>query len=349
MAARRVVDPRDVAMTLPSTSLTVLGGGTGTPKLLWGLSPPECDALTVVANTGDDVEFGDLFVSPDVDACLFAGAGRIDTDTWWGLASDSTATADALATYADAVGLESTPRFRPPEDQTSGRRLSQWRRFEPVAEFMTFGDEDRAIHRARAAALDAGHSLTDITRSLGDALGCPFEVLPMSDDPVATLVETPAGVMHFQEYWVANRGDVSLEGVRFRGNESARPTDAVLSALGSGPVVIGPSNPVTSIGPMLALPEVKEALASAPVIAVSPFLGDDAFSGPATALQTAVGHPPGTAGLEAAYPFLDAAILDAADEVDLSVPTVHTDIRIDQPADARRIWRAVGEAIDRVS
>lgn len=328
-----------------STSLTLLGGGTGTPKLLWdpdGAVAP--DELVVVANTGDDVEFGDLFVCPDVDACLFAAAGRIDTGRWWGLAGDTTTVADALTAHAGALGLDDEARFRPADAQETGRPLARWRRFDPLPEFMTLGDEDRAIHRVRAAALDRGWRLTDITRDLGDALGASVPVLPMSDEPVATLVQTEGGLMHFQEYWVARRGAATVEAVEFRGAEDADPTGAVLEALAADRVVIGPSNPVTSLGPILALDGVRDALDAVPVVAVSPFIGDTAFSGPAVDLMAATGLPAGTAGLTAAYPFVDAVVLDAGDRTAVDRPTVRTDIRVDRPDDAGRVWSAIDEA-----
>ena len=335
-----------VAETLPEY-VTLLGGGTGTPKLLHGIAgTPLSDRLTIVANTGDDVEFGDLFVSPDVDACLFTAADRIDTNRWWGLADDPPSVSTETNRYAHALGLEGGPRYRDHSEQTTGRRLARWRRFEPVPEFMTFGDEDRAIHRARAAALDRGQTLTEVTRSLGVSLGAEIEILPMSDDPVATLLHTPDGPMHFQEYWVANRGDVNFERIEFRGIETARPTAAVTAALADSVVVIGPSNPVTSIRPIINLDGIIDRLAATTVVAVSPFLGEVPFSGPAAELMEASGLPIGSEGLEEAYPFLDAVVVGTADPVDLEVPTVATDIRLDTPVDAIRVWQAVAEAIE---
>lgn len=330
--------------------LSLLGGGTGTPKLLWHIQDHlDPESLTVIANTGDDVEFGDLFVSPDIDTCLFTAAGRIDSNRWWGIEEDPTTAAESLATYSSAVGVDAElPRYRTPEEQESGRYLSRWRRFEPVPEFMTFGDEDRAIHRARAAALDRGRSLTDITRDLGEYLGSPIDIIPMSDDPVATWIDTEQGSMHFQDFWVARGGDVPITSVEFRGSETARPTTAVLDALDADVVVIGPSNPVTSLGPILSLPGVRSALDAALVIAVSPFLNDTAFSGPAADLMEATGLPIGTAGLENAYPFLDALVVDSEDESDFAVPAVSTDILISTPDDVARIWGAISDAIERI-
>ncbi|ELZ20871.1 LPPG:FO 2-phospho-L-lactate transferase [Natrinema limicola JCM 13563] len=154
-------------------------------------------------------------------------------------------------------------------------------------------------------------------------------------------------MMHFQEYWVANRGEPAVETVEFRGSSNAEPAPGVLEAL-SDTVVIGPSNPVTSIGPMLALPGVAKALAETTVVAVSPFLGDDAFSGPAGDLMAAVDAEPSTEGLASVYPFVDAFVIDADDDADFDRPTVRTDIRIDDAEDAARVTRAVDDAIERV-
>ena len=326
-------------------SVTLLGGGTGTPKLIQaGTGILDDVQVTVIANTADDVEFGDLFVCPDVDASLFAAAGVIDRERWWGLAEDSTKTADALDQFAQALDMDGPPKFRASSEQTEGRDIARWRRFEPVPEFMLFGDADRAIHRVRAAALDAGRPLTAVTRDLGRSLGVPIDVLPMSDDPVATIVHTPGGALHFQEFWVARRGAPQIESVEFRGVDSAGTTASVDRALDADLIVIGPSNPVTSIGPILELSGVRDRLDNTTVVAVSPFLGPEAFSGPAVELMDACGMPTGTPGLDVAYPFVDAVIIDEADPSAVGPPTVRTDIRIATPDDADRVWSAVGEA-----
>ncbi|WP_135662845.1 2-phospho-L-lactate transferase [Halorhabdus rudnickae] len=329
--------------------VTFLAGGTGTPKLLAGADetfPPV--ETTVVANTGDDVELGGLFVCPDVDTCLFQSGDVLDTDTWWGIADDTAETHEYVRTLADRAGLESGPRYLPDERQTAGREIARWRRFSAVGEFMHIGDRDRAIHVTRTSLLDEGHSLTEVTRILGNALDADREILPMSDDPVASIIHTPDGPMHFQEFWVARNGDPPVESVEFRGAENAKATDEVLDAL-SDPVVIGPSNPITSLGPMIALDGISEALEATPVVAVSPFVGDRVFSGPAAKLMGAEGYEPSTAGVAEVYPFVDAFVLDAADGTDLDRPTVRTDTALDTDEDAARVSGAVREALEVVT
>jgi len=326
----------------------VLSGGTGTPKLLSGadavFDPAE---TTVVGNTGDDVELGGHLVCPDVDTVLFLLGGVLDRETWWGIDGDTAETHAQLRTLAERLGVEVGPRYLPEDRQTEGRRLARWRRFSGVGEFMHIGDRDRAVHILRTSLLDEGYSLTGVTRRLAAAFGLTVEVLPMSDDPVATVVHTADGPMHFQAFWVAHDGEPAVDRVEFRGSDDAEATEAVLAAL-SEPVVVGPSNPVTSIGPMLALDGVEAALADTPVVAVSPFVEDRVFSGPADDLLVAAGYEPSTAGVAEAYPFADAFVLDEADGTDLDRPVVRTDTAMDDPADAERVARAVSEAMELV-
>jgi len=326
--------------------VTFLSGGTGTPKLLRGadaLAPP--GEVTVVCNTGDDVELGGFLVCPDVDTVLFLGGDVLDRDTWWGIADDPTTTHEELQRLAEAADLEGGPRYLPAERQTEGRRLARWRRFSAVAEFMLIGDHDRAVHLTRTGLLDEGHSLTETVRTLASAFDVPWDVLPMSDDPVASIVHTPDGPMHFQAFWVGHDGDPAVEDIEFRGGEAATATDEVLTAL-ADPVVVGPANPVTSIGPMLAVDGIERALRETAVVAVSPFVEDRVFSGPAAKLMEAVGYDPSTAGVAEAYGFADTFVLDEDDGTDLDRPVVRTDTRLDTATDARRVAEAAGEALE---
>ena len=325
--------------------VTFLAGGTGTPKLLEGTDGVFEPDAPVVANTGDDIELGGLLVCPDVDTVLFQEGGILDRETWWGIENDTTTTHDELLRLAREAGLEEGPRYLPPDAQTAGRDIADWRRFSGVAEFMLIGDRDRAVHLTRTSLLEEGHTLTEATATLADAFGLARPLLPMSDNPVASLVHTDEGLMHFQEFWVEHRAAPEVRDVEFRGAADAEPTAAVLDAL-ADPVVVGPSNPVTSIGPMLALDGVREALATTPVVAVSPFIEDRVFSGPAGELMAATGYEASTAGVAAAYPFADAFVLDDADGTDLDRPVVRTDTAMDGPGDAERVARAVADALE---
>ena len=326
--------------------VTFLSGGTGTPKLLDGaaaaFSPEE---TTVVANTGDDVELGGLLVCPDLDTLLFQGAGILDRDTWWGIGGDTERTHSALSDIAGAMGLETGPQYLPDDRQTEGRDLAAWRRFSGVAEFMTIGDRDRAVHITRTSLLDQGQTLSEVTETFADGFDLSVDLLPMSDDPVASLIHTPDGKMHFQEYWVARRGEPAVEQVEFRGASAADPAPGVLDAL-EDDVVIGPSNPVTSIGPMLSIEGIGQRLQETTVVAVSPFVEDEVFSGPAGDLMEAVGGEPSTAGLTTAYPFADAFVLDEDDGTEFDCPVVRTDTEINGREDAARVAKATAKALE---
>ncbi len=328
--------------------VTFLAGGTGTPKLLWGAEEVfEPTETPVVCNTGDDVEMGGLLVCPDVDTVLFSEAEMLDRETWWGIKNDGTETHDAIHELADAAGLKARPRYLSAEKQTSGREIARWRRFSGVAEFMELGDRDRAVHVTRTGLLDEGHTLTETTATLAEALGVDRPILPMSDDPVATIVHTDEGPMHFQEFWVHHRAAPTVERIEFRGASEAAPTDDVVDAL-DGPVVIGPSNPVTSIGPMVEMDRFRAALESIPVVAVSPFVEDRVFSGPAGKLLEATGYEASSAGVAEAYPFVDAFVLDTDDGTALDRPVVRTDTELGSPEDGARVCRAVREALGRI-
>ena len=327
---------------------TFLAGGTGTPKLLWGADDVfDPESMTVVANTGDDVEIGGLLVCPDVDSVLYERSDLLDRETWWGIENDQARTHDQIQEIATEIGRDTSPRYLPPHAQTEGRDIARWRRFSAVPEFLHLGDRDRAIHAVRTSLIDEGKSLTTATRTLAEAFDLTVDLLPMSDDPVATIIQTPAGEMHFQAFWVGHGGEPEISGVRFRGATAATPTKDTLEALNE-PVIIGPSNPITSIGPMLAIDGIREALESTPVVAVSPFVEDTVFSGPAADLLEAEGYEASTAGVAEAYDFVDAFVLDSEDGTTLDRPIVKTDTKIDTQADAVRVAEAAKEALGEI-
>jgi LPPG:FO 2-phospho-L-lactate transferase len=233
--------------------IVLLSGGTGGAKLAAGLlAVLGPDQLAVVANTGDDIAAFGLHVSPDPDLVTYWLAGVIDEQRGFGIEGETNRTFDQL------VKLGAPDWFK-------------------------LGDSDLATCLLRTELLHEGRRLTEITRYLVEAFGIGAAVLPMCDEPVQTYVRTSGEWRHFQEYLIAQRAEPELEGVEFRGVDGARPTPEVRRALEAAEaVVIGPSNPIASIGPILALPGMKEALRTidAPVVAVSPLVGGHSLKGP---------------------------------------------------------------------
>ncbi|SAI89051.1 LPPG:FO 2-phospho-L-lactate transferase [Methanoculleus bourgensis] len=270
--------------------ITFLSGGTGTPKLLRGmLDLLEERDIAVIVNTAEDIWLSGNHLSPDVDTVMYLVAGVLNTDRWWGIRDDTYITHDLLA----RLGIE---------------------------EFIAVGDRDRAVHVARGEMLRGGMRLTEATKALCERLGVRATVLPMTDSPVTTYVKTRQGEMHFQEYWVKHRGALAIEGVVRRSREPPVATPEVIAAIeASDAVVIGPSNPVTSISPILECAGVREALRRhRRVIAVSPFIGDAPVSGPAAALMRASGREPSSAGTFGLYEdFVDVFIQDIRDPVEI--------------------------------
>src|SRR5215467_1640230 len=215
--------------------ITVLTGGTGGAKFVDGLcrvvAPEE---LTVIVNTGDDHEWWGLHVSPDIDSILYMLAGLLSTERGWGVRGDTFHCLQAMK----ALG-------------------------QPA--WFSVGDRDLATHLLRTRLVSQGHTLTEVTRIVGERLGVRSRVLPMSDQPVETRVQTPSGDFSFQQYFVQRRYQDPVISVRFDGAEAAKPAPGVLAAIAeSEAVLIAPSNPVTSIGPILAVPGIRNALRETP-------------------------------------------------------------------------------------
>lgn len=273
--------------------VTALAGGTGAAKLLRGLAAClDPTDLTIIGNTGDDTDIWGLHVSPDLDTVTYALAGLLDLARGWGLADE---TFRCLEAVGDLGG-------------------ETWFRL---------GDRDLATHLHRTRALAVGRPLADVTAELAARLGVTARILPMSDDPVRTRVRTPDlagagdGWLTFQEYFVREKAQVEVREVVYAGAESARPAAGVVDALRDADlVVVCPSNPVTSIGPILAVPGIVDALMAtrAPVIAVSPIVGGDAVSGPAARLMRVRGLVVSPLGVARAYaPWLDSLVIDTRD------------------------------------
>jgi LPPG:FO 2-phospho-L-lactate transferase len=295
--------------------VVVLAGGTGGAKLAAGfadeIGPGE---LTVVANTADDVEFYGVHVSPDPDLVTWWLAGLID-ERGWGIAGDSFSVVDAIA--------------------ESGRPA--WFRL---------GDRDLAMCMVRTAELRAGRRLTEAHQAVIDAVRVQSRVLPMSDDPVRTRVKVRGGWHAFQEFMIVERAAGPIEGLEFTGVGHAAPSPEVLEAIASAEVVvIGPSNPIISIRPILELPGMRDALRSsgAPVVAVSPFLGGHSIKGPSDLFMEFARLPLGTDGALAAYSgVIDGLVADEPAAHD-SVPVVpiHLTDTLMADADGRRRLAAI--------
>jgi LPPG:FO 2-phospho-L-lactate transferase len=294
-------------------SVVVLSGGSGGAKLARGLADA-CEQLTVVANTGDDVDIYGVHVSPDPDLVTYWLADEID-ERGWGLRDDSWKVMEAL--------------------ERAGR--PHWFRL---------GDRDLAMCLLRTEQLRAGRTLTEAHGSVVDAMGVDARVLPMSDQPVATWVRARGRELPFQEFMILERGEGPVESVELRGLERARPSGAVLQALAEADaIVIGPSNPVISIGPILALPGMREALsaAPAPVVAVSPFVGGRSVKGPTEAFCEQAGIQPSAAGVARAYAdVLDGIVADESRNGGGGLPpALVTDTLMGSAADRARLAREV--------
>jgi len=273
--------------------ITFLSGGTGTPKLLRGMQKVmDRHEISVIVNTAEDIWISGNHISPDVDTVMYLFAGILNTDTWWGVRNDTFTTHDEIT------------------------RLG-------VDEFIAIGDLDRAVHVARGDMIRNGMRLTNATKILCDRFGVRENVLPMTDTEVTTQVRTELGLIHFQEYWIRAKGKIGIQEVMRSFTVPPVATDECLAAIEtSEAVVIGPSNPITSILPILSCDGMKDALKDKFVIAVSPFIGEEPISGPAGALMRAAGFEPGSIGTFNCYDGLvDLFVQDVRDpvEVDHSV------------------------------
>lgn len=278
--------------------VAALAGGVGAAKLLCGLQkaltftrPPERpwrepDGLTAIVNTGDDARIYGVHVSPDVDIVTYWLAGIADTERGWGLRDDAFTVLEALG----ALGSDT---------------------------WFKLGDRDFATCVYRTERLRAGATLSAVTDEIRRALGVRARILPMSDDPVATTVATVDGRrLEFQEYFVRLRNEPDIAGVEFTGIADAKAGPGVLEAIETADaVVVCPSNPVVSIGPILCLPGVRAALVAHPkVVAISPIVAGRAVKGPADRMLEALGHEPAAPGVARMYAdFCDKFVLDAQD------------------------------------
>jgi len=301
--------------------LVVLTGGTGGAKLIEGLAAEIDPAqLTIICNTADDSVFHGLYVSPDIDTVTYTLAGVNDGERGWGILGDTFTV------------------------------LKQLRRLGNDAWF-NLGDKDFATHITRSRLMAEGRTLAQVTERIRTALGVKTTILPMSDDRVETRVVTPEGELSFQEFFVKERWSRDVEAVHFIGAERCKPAPGVLEAIRqSTAVVIAPSNPITSIGPILAVSEIRKALRHSVVnvVGVSPIIGRAAISGPAHKLMAAQGLEPTAFGVADSYrDLLNRFVIDSEDRVlrgrieSLGIRVLETAIRMTSIADKRRLAREV--------
>ena len=308
-----------------------LSGGVGGAKLVLGLTRAMDPALlTVIANTGDDFDHLGLRVCPDIDTLVYTLSGLSNTETGWGRKGETGHFMDILSDL---------------EEET----------------WFFLGDRDLAMHVARTRRLALGQRLTEITRDIAKSLGVTPRILPMSDDPVATHVETEEGVLPFQHYFVRERCEPRVRGFQFEGAANAAPNPALLEALADKrlhAVIIAPSNPFISIDPILAVPGVRSALqdCAAPVVAVTPIVQGDAIKGPTAKMMRELDIETTAVAVARHYEdIIDGFVLDVADadiasQVEaLGVATISTNTVMDSLDDRVMLARDVLEFCHHIS
>lgn len=268
--------------------ITSLGGGVGAGKFLKGLALAAGARVSAVVNTADDIRLWGLNISPDIDTVIYWLCGLVDKKKGWGVRGDSFNFAESLRALGEDI-------------------------------WFNIGDRDLAVHIMRTQLLAEGKTLSEATAHISRQLGADEKaaVFPMTDDRVETWIDTDEGEMHFQEYYIRRRMKPHAKGVRFRGIETAAPAPGVIEAVRDAEkIIICPSNPVISVGPILGVPGVREAVRESPatVAAVSPIVGGRALKGPADRLMRAMGHEVSPLGVARMYKdFLNLMVIDEAD------------------------------------
>src|SRR5258706_1587773 len=270
-------------------TVTALAGGVGASKLLLGLHDVvDPRDLTVVVNTGDDITLHGLKISPDLDIVTYTLAGIVDAAKGWGYRGETFHALKRLAVF--------------------GR-----------IHWFNLGDRDLATHIHRSAMLAEGKSLSDAAEAIRVALAVKTRILPMCDEPVPTMIDTAEGELHFQEYLVKRRAEPVVRGIRFDGADKARPANSVLDAIRDADrILICPSNPLISIGPILAVPGIREALRARKekVVAVCPIVGGKSLKGPSDKMLAELGHEPSARGVANLYAdFSGTFVIDPADKM----------------------------------
>jgi LPPG:FO 2-phospho-L-lactate transferase len=296
--------------------VVLLAGGTGGAKLAAGIQEEIGPDLAVIANSGDDVEVLGVHVSPDPDLVTYWLSGEIDEERGWGLREDTFTVFERM------------------------KRLG-------APSWFGLSDRDLAACLYRRQFLEDGGRPTDAQAQLARGLGIEARVLPMSDSPVRTFVLTPSGRRGLQEYLILDRGEPAVEGVELEGIGEAEPTPEALDALaGAEAIVVGPSNPVISIGPILAVPGMREAIAAspAPVLAVSPYVAGAVVKGPTDRFMEGLGRPTTAAGVASLYAgLIDAMVVDEGDPdpPPTEIPTLAAPTLMEGAAGRARVARTV--------
>lgn len=266
---------------------TVFAGGVGASRFLQGLyQVVDPASITVISNTGDDVEMFGLHVSPDTDIVMYALAGAVNPETGWGLTGDTFNVVDQLQRF----GYE------------------RW---------FNLGDRDLAMAIHRTRLIHEGMPMHEIVAGLAQAWDLACTILPMSNEPVRTMITGPEGELAFQEYMVRLRTEVDVRSIRFEGIEAAKPAPGVVEAItGAESVILAPSNPFVSIGPILAVEGVREALeqTKATRVAISPIIAGQVVKGPAAKMMTTLGYEVSALGVARIYRgLIDVFVLDEQD------------------------------------
>ncbi len=309
--------------------ITALAGGVGASKLLEGLSRAMAPGeISIVVNTGDDIEMFGLYIAPDLDIVTYTLAGVVSEATGWGIRND---------TFGCLEGLK----------QFGG------------ASWFNLGDRDLATHIWRTKMLREGRTLSEVADHIRRAFGVESRLLPMTDSHTPTTIISDEGPMHFQEYLVKRRAQVSVRGLRFENIETALPAPGVLEAIrDSSAVIICPSNPLISIGPILAVPGIRQALAdtSATVVAISPVVGGASLKGPTDRMLTDLGMEVSATQIARIYAeFLDLYVIDHADaeaavEIrGLGVEVLMTNTVMSGPPEKLALARTTLDALSRIA
>ena len=306
--------------------VVVLAGGVGAARILTGLAGViDPNEITVIGNTGDDLELHGLSISPDLDTVTYTLAGVADPEQGWGIANDTFECLGFLGRYSGDT----------------------WFRL---------GDRDLATHIYRTALLNRGVPLSEVTAAVAERLGVASRILPMSDDTVRTWITTPTERVDFQTYFVRRRARDEVRKVEFEGTEDAKPAPGVVEAIESArAVIIAPSNPFISIGPILAVPGIREALrkTTAPVAAVAPVAAGRAFKGPTARMMAGLGHEVSAFAVAELYQdFLHSFVIDKQDTAqveriaDLGIKVVTSDIAMSSDERKKSLAARVLEALE---